>query len=118
MSTVTTPIITDVTGRAIASAILASSTVPAEVTVADDGSVSQELVANTAYHFTGNLTDLTITLGATTGIAQYHFDFLSGSTAATLTLPQTVVMPSGFTVEASKRYEVDILNNYGAVLAW
>jgi hypothetical protein len=27
-------------------------------------------------------------------------------------------MPDSFTVEASKRYEVDVLNNFGAVVAW
>ena len=73
------------------------------------------------YHFTGTLTSLTITAltsPASGQLAHYHFDFNSGSTATTLTLPQTVVMPSGFTVEASMHYEIDILNNYGAVMAW
>ena len=91
-----------------------------EVTVSSTGSVSQALDPEKIYHFTGAITDLTITFNAATAnqLAHYHFDFLSGSTAATLTLPNTVVMPSGFTVEASKRYEVDILNNYGTVMAW
>jgi hypothetical protein len=51
-------------------------------------------------------------------LAQYHFDFLSGATAPTLTLPNSVVMPDSFAVEANKRYEVDILGGYGAVMAW
>lgn len=51
-------------------------------------------------------------------LTQYHFDFTTGSTAPTVTLPDSVVMPDGFSVEANKRYEVDILNNYGAVMAW
>lgn len=72
------------------------------------------------YHFTGALTALTIdlTTPASGQIAHYHFDFNSGSTAPTVTIPQTVTMPSGFTVEASKHYEIDILNGYGAVMAW
>lgn len=91
-----------------------------EVTVSSAGAVAQALDADTIYHFTGALTALTITLAAPSGgeLAHYHFDFLSGSTAPTLTLPQTVVMPESFTVEANKRYEVDVLNNYGAVMAW
>ena len=91
-----------------------------EVTVSTAGSVTQALDAGKIYHFTGALTALTITLNtpASGVLAHYQFDFVSGSTAVTLTLPQSVVMPSDFAVEASKRYEVDILNNYGAVSAW
>lgn len=72
------------------------------------------------YHFTGTLTALTITLNAPASgqLAHYHFDFDSGSTAPTVTIPNTVTMPSGFTVEANKHYEIDILNGYGAVMAW
>lgn len=91
-----------------------------EVTNSSTGAVSLALDPEKLYHFTGAITGLTITFNSATANqnAHYHFDFLSGSTAATLTLPQTVVMPSGFAVEASKRYEVDILNNYGTVMAW
>lgn len=93
---------------------------PTEVTVSTAGAVTQALDAGKIYHFTGALTDLTVTLNAPASgdLAQYHFDFLSGSTAPTLTMPNTVTMPDSFTVEASKRYEVDVLNNYGAVMAW
>lgn len=92
----------------------------AEVTVSDTGSVSQALDAGKIYHFTGAITALTITLNspASGQLAQYHFDFNSGSTAATLTMPNTVTMPDSFAPEASKHYEVDVLNNYGAVVAW
>ena len=91
-----------------------------EVTNSSTGAVSLALDAGKTYHFTGALTALTITLNAaaTGQLAQYHFDFDSGSTAPTLTLPNTVTMPGGFTVEASKHYEIDILNSYGAVMAW
>ena len=91
-----------------------------EVTVSTAGAVSQALDAGKIYHFTGAVTALTITLNAPASgdLAQYHFDFLSGSTAPTLTMPNTVTMPDSFNVEANKRYEVDVLNNYGTVAAW
>lgn len=92
-----------------------------EVTVSDAGAVTQALDAGKIYHFTGAVTSLTITLNAAaTGvIAQYHFDFDSGSTATTVTLPNGVTMQGGtFTPEASKHYEVDILNNYGVYVEW
>lgn len=91
-----------------------------EVTNSSTGAVSLALDPEKLYHFTGAITGLTITLNSATAnqLAHYHFDFLSGATAATLTLPNTVVMPSGFTVEANKRYEIDILNNYGTVMSW
>jgi hypothetical protein len=82
--------------------------------------VTQALDAGKIYHFTGALTSLTLTLNSAAAgqIAQYHFDFDSGSTAPTLTLPNTIQMPDSFSVEASKRYEVDVLNNYGMVVTW
>ena len=98
---------------------VAETPVP-EVTVATAGAVTQALDAGKVYHFTGALTSLTLTLNAapTGRLAQYHFDFNSGSTATTLTLAG-VNWPSGsFTPDASKRYEVDILNGYGVYLEW
>lgn len=89
-----------------------------EEEVTDTGAVTAALDPNVLYHFTGALTSLTITFAQAQDLAHYHFDFLSGSTAPTLTLPSSVVMPDSFSVEANKRYEVDILNNYGAVMAW
>ena len=93
---------------------------PDEVTVSTAGAVTWALDAGTIYHFTGALTALAITLNspATGQTAQYHFDFLSGSTAPTLTMPTTVVMPDDFSLEANKRYEVDVLNGYGLVQSW
>ena len=91
-----------------------------ETTIATAGAVTQALDAGVIYHFTGALSALTLTLNAPASgqIAEYHFDFSTGSTPPTLTLPQTVTMPDGFSVEANKRYEVDILNNFGAVISW
>lgn len=91
-----------------------------EVTVSTAGDVTQALDAEKIYHFTGALTSLTITLNAAGSghLAQYHFDFESGSTAPTLTLPNTVIMPNGFQVGANKHYEIDILDGYGVAQSW
>lgn len=91
-----------------------------EQTISTAGAVTQALSPYVIYHFTGALTSLTVTLAAAAQgqIPHYHFDFASGSTAPTLNVPQTVVMPSGFSVEASKHYEIDILNNYGTAMGW
>ena len=93
---------------------------PEEVTVSTAGDVTHALDAGKIYHFTGALTSLTLTLTAAPSgnAAQYHFDFASGSTAPTVTLPQTVTMPSGFQVEANKHYEIDILDGYGVAQSW
>lgn len=108
------------TSRAAASDLAAKADKITEVTVSTAGAVTQALDAGKIYHFTGAVTALTITLNAPASgdLAQYHFDFNSGSNAATLTMPNTVTMPDSFAVEANKRYEVDVLNNYGAVMAW
>lgn len=108
------------TSRAAASDLANKADRITEVTVSTAGAVTQALDAEKIYHFTGAVTALTITLNeaATGQLAHYHLDFNSGSTAATLTLPNTVTMPSGFTVEASKHYEINILNNFGAVMSW
>jgi hypothetical protein len=89
-----------------------------EITVSTAGAVTQALDAGKIYHFTGALTALTITLNATIDLAQYHFDFNCGSTAPTVTIPSAVTMPDSQSFEANKHYEVDILNNYGAVISW
>lgn len=91
-----------------------------EVTVSTAGAVTQALDAGKVYHFTGALTALTITLNAAGSgvIPHYRFDFDAGSTAPTLTLPNTVTMPSGFSVTASHHYEVDILGTYGVGQEW
>lgn len=108
------------TSRAAASDLANKADKIAEVTNSSTGAVSVALDPEKIYHFTGALTSLTLTLTSPSSgqLAHYHFDFTAGSTAPTLTLPNTVTMPSGFTVEASKHYEIDILNNYGAVVSW
>ena len=109
------------TSRAAASDLANKADKVTEVTNSTAGALGTvTLDPEKIYHFTGALTALTITLNAPASgdLAQYHFDFQSGSTAPTLTMPNTVTMPDSFSVEANKRYEVDVLNNYGAVVSW
>lgn len=89
-----------------------------EVTIATDGAVTQELQTNTAYHFTSTaLTSLTITFAGDAN-GQYHFDFISPSTAVTLTLPESVTMETPFSVEVNTKYEIDIYQGYGVFAEW
>lgn len=109
------------TSRAAASDLANKADKVTEVTNSTAGALGEvTLDPEKIYHFTGAITSMTIALAspASGQLAHYHFDFNSGSTAPTLTLPQTVTMPSDFAVEASKHYEIDILNNYGVVVSW
>lgn len=64
----------------------------------------------------GEVATLTIT-PATQGCTDVLFT--SGTTPTVLNLPNTVKMPSWFTVEASKTYEINILDGvYGSVMSW
>lgn len=81
---------------------------------------TQELIPNVFYIF-GECTSLTVTLGTPTNndvINEYHFRFTSGATATTLSLPVTVTMASGFSVEANKTYELSIIDNLGTYIVW
>lgn len=89
-----------------------------EVTISNNGAVTQALEAGKIYHFTGSLTSLTLTLTSTDMLAHYHFDFNCGSTAPTLSLPSTVKLPDDFEIISNYHYEIDILNNYGTVGTW
>ena len=81
---------------------------------------SVELQPNKLYIFP-EMAELTITLAepTDTGIAnEYHFVFQSGATATTLSIPDTVKIPSGFTVDVNKIYEVSILEGCLCAQSW
>ena len=87
--------------------------------------VTQSLTPNTFYSF-GEVSSLTITLGTpVSGINnEYAFEFDSGSTATTLSIPSGVKGIDATKIKASKHYEVSIKYDaqtdkyYGLISEW
>lgn len=86
----------------------------ADIILSEDsgsGSVTKELQPNTYYKF-GECTSLTVTLAAEIeGIFnEYSFEFTSGTTATTLSIPESIKWDGGEepTIESSKKYLVAI----------
>ena len=77
------------------------------------------LTSNT-FHIWNEVSSLTLTLSEeTAGVAnEYTFQFTSGSTATTLTLPDNIKWSNEFNIEANKIYQISILNGLGSVLSW
>lgn len=79
-----------------------------------------ELEPNKLYIFP-EMSELTITMAepSDTGIAnEYHFVFQSGATATALSIPDTINIPSGFTVDANKIYEISIMESCLCTQSW
>ena len=79
-----------------------------------------ELESNKLYVFP-EMESLTITLTEPSNTAivnEYHFVFKSGSTATTLSIPDSVKVPSGFSVEVNKIYEISILEGCLCTQSW
>lgn len=74
------------------------------------------------FHVWGEVASLTLTLGdETADVAnEFLFQFTSGSTATTLTLPDTIkwANDSAPTIEANKIYQISILKGLGSVLVF
>lgn len=79
------------------------------------------LTPNT-FHIWEEVTSLTLTLGGETmGVAnEFLFQFNSGSTATTLTLPDSLkwANDSAPTIEANKIYQISILKGLASVLVY
>lgn len=73
---------------------------------------AKEIQPNRYYIF-GEKQNLTITLaeGKEGKLNEYMFEFTSGTTPTTLTLPESVKWIGSNTIEASKTYQVSIVNN-------
>lgn len=94
---------------------------PTKVESGGSGTVTKQLNPNTFYEF-GECSSLTITLASeTSGIAnEYMFEFVSGTTATVLSVPESIKWAGGSapTIEASKTYQVSIVNNLAVYAAF
>lgn len=67
------------------------------------------------------MSELTIALAEpsdTSIVSEYHFVFQSGATATTLSIPDAIKIPSGFSVGANKIYEISILEGCLCAQSW
>ena len=88
------------------------------VEIVESTSNTQEIQSNKFYEF-GEVSTLNITLAAITDtsvLSEYMFEFTSGSTATTLTLPNTIKWLETPTIEANKIYQCSIVDNVGVLL--
>lgn len=79
---------------------------------------SAELEPNTFYQW-GEMASLSITLAEptdTTVTNEYCFEFVSGDTETTLTVPDTIRWAYEPKIEAGKTYQVSILNQIGVIV--
>lgn len=94
---------------------------PTKVESGGSGTVTKQIKPNTFYKF-GSCSKLTITFAAEeSGIEnEYKFEFVSGTTPTTLSLPDSVKWSGGNapTIEASKTYQVSIVNNLAVYAAF
>lgn len=90
-----------------------------KVAVVDHGTgdTAFELTPNT-FHKWGVVASLTLTLASGTAgyLSEYMFEFQSGSTATSLSLPSTVTWVNTPTIEANKTYQVSIVDNIAIIV--
>ena len=88
------------------------------VEIVENTTSTQEIESNKFYKF-GEVSTLNITLAEITDTSvlnEYMFEFTSGSTATTLTLPNAVKWLETPTIEANKIYQCSIVDNIGVLL--
>ncbi len=88
------------------------------VEIVENTSNTQKIQSNKFYKF-GEVSSLNITLAAITDTSvlnEYMFEFISGSTATTLTLPNAIKWLETPSIEANKIYQCSIVNNIGVLL--
>lgn len=95
------------------------STKQDKVMIVDHGTedTAFELTPNILHRW-GTVSSLTLTLAApsdTTEANYYMFEFTSGPTATTLSLPDTIAWANVVSIEANKKYQVSILNGCGII---
>ena len=106
----------------IAEAQAAAAAAPLEPVVkAAPPSGSYALAPGVLYDFTqADASALTFTFEAPQSgkAAAYHVMFRTGSTAATVTLPDSVRTPDGYVIEAGRVYELSVLENLLTYQSW
>lgn len=88
------------------------------VEIVESTLTTQEIESNKFYKF-GEVSSLNITLAAITDTSvlnEFMFEFISGATATTLTLPNTVKWLETPTIEVNKIYQCSIVDNIGVLL--
>ena len=87
-------------------------------TIATSGAVTQMLVANTFYLFTGDINSLTITLGAASkGESEYKGQFHTGNNVGEFKSPASITWVGGNPVlEANRTYLFSIEENIGIMV--
>lgn len=77
-------------------------------------------LTSNVYHVWGQVASLTLTLDERqyypNKLAEFMFEFKSGSTATTLTLPNTIKWPITPVIESNKKYQVSIVNDIGLIV--
>ena len=89
---------------------------PAETVVEVSGTTPTITPAPNTIYKCGEVASLTISNPTATGA--YSVIFTSGATATDLSIPQTLLMPDGFTVEANRLYEINVLDNRAVIGSW
>ena len=71
-----------------------------------------------AFHIWDEVASLDLSFGeeVVDVVNEFVFQFTSGATATTLTLPDTIQWVEQPTIEANKTYQVSIVNNIGLIL--
>lgn len=90
-----------------------------KVTVVDhDTSNTTFALTPNVFHKWGVVSSLTLTLasGAVGYLSEYMFEFQSGSTATSLSLPSTVTWVNTPTIKANKTYQVSIVDNIAIIV--
>lgn len=88
----------------------------AETVVEVSGTTPTITPINNRIYNCGEVASLTISNPPATGA--YSVTFTSGSTATDLSVDPAIKMPDGFSVEANKRYEINVSGGYAVVGSW
>ena len=91
-----------------------------KITIVNYGtsSTTTTLSENT-YYIWGEVASLTLTLGTpadASKLSEYMFEFQSGATPTTLSLPSSVKWVDTPTIEANKTYQVSIVNDIAIIV--